>query len=172
VVTGNVALSLADRQADVAVRLLRPTQPGLVGRKVGEIGIAVYAAGAYLRGRPEPRVSDGFAGHRAIGYVAEARDWPEAKWLAQNATSATVVTRLNSVLGVAAAAADGAGLAVLPCGIGDGDSKLRQVTPRVMMRDIWLVYHRDVQRTPKVRAALALLTDVLMDQASTLKGRG
>ena len=54
IVSGNVAVDLVRGEADVAVRMMRPTQPELVARKLGDVGWSMYAAEVYLTARGEP----------------------------------------------------------------------------------------------------------------------
>src|SRR5262245_60045774 len=48
-------LDLGRRETDVALRIARPRQVSVVARRVGALGFALYAAPAYLAGRPLPR---------------------------------------------------------------------------------------------------------------------
>src|SRR5262249_4155400 len=43
-VTGVRSLDITRREADIAIRLARPTAPSLVCRKLGEVGFALYAS--------------------------------------------------------------------------------------------------------------------------------
>jgi len=55
------SLSLARREADIALRLARPKSSELVARRVATLGYGVYAASAYVRGlRKRPPVFVGF----------------------------------------------------------------------------------------------------------------
>jgi DNA-binding transcriptional LysR family regulator len=53
------SLSLSRREADLALRLARPRQPGLVARKLGEVRSALYASARYLKKPGRPAVQDG-----------------------------------------------------------------------------------------------------------------
>ena len=60
---------LSRRDADIAVRMVRPTQGTLVARKVGVTGIGFYATPAYLERRGVPASMDDLEdGHTVIGF--------------------------------------------------------------------------------------------------------
>src|SRR5205085_2464020 len=127
--------------------------PGLFAKKVAAVAIAPYASKRYLNQHPEPQ--EGWAGHRVVAYTAEARTWPEARWLEEKAARATVALRVNSVFAAAEAVKTGAGIGLLPCGIGDrteGLTRLRGPS-KALEREVWLVVHQDVRNSPRVRAA-------------------
>lgn len=144
--------SLSRREADVALRLSRPAESGLVGRKLGGFGFSLYGAPAYLRRTP-PQA------HAFIAYDSTMDEAPQQRWLMAIAGDRDVVLRTNDLTNQAAAARGGLGLAVLPHFLGDGDPLLvRCEAPRPpVRRDIWLVVHRDLRRVPAIRAVMEFL---------------
>jgi DNA-binding transcriptional LysR family regulator len=162
-VTDNQALSLTQRDADLAIRLVKPSGDSLVARKVGEIGFALYGSRSYLRRRDGPEPARGLAGHELVTYLAELTASPEARWLARNAPGARIVLRSNSVLAAVSAAKAGFGLALLPCWLGDSEPELRCVLrPKdAPKRDIWILVHPDLRNTPRVRAVMDVLAEEL-----------
>jgi DNA-binding transcriptional LysR family regulator len=67
-VVSNRLEDLLHRDADIAVRMARPTQDALFARKVGEIHIGFHAHRAYLQKHGEPRTMDELRSHAVIGY--------------------------------------------------------------------------------------------------------
>lgn len=69
-VLSNHAEDLSRRDADIAVRMVRPTQGSLVARKVGVTGIGFYATQGYLDRRGVPTSMDDLeaGGHTVIGF--------------------------------------------------------------------------------------------------------
>ena len=67
----NKAEDLSRRDADIAVRMMRPTQGALVARKVGAIGVGFYAAPAYVECHGAPQTLDEMFGHTVIGFDRE-----------------------------------------------------------------------------------------------------
>ncbi|MFN3954026.1 MAG: LysR family transcriptional regulator [Pararhodobacter sp.] len=58
---------LLRREADLAVRMIRPAQAGLVARKLADVPIGLFAHERYLAARGVPRTVADLAGHHLIG---------------------------------------------------------------------------------------------------------
>jgi DNA-binding transcriptional LysR family regulator len=155
--------SLNRREADVALRLMRPTEPGLIARKLGSFGFSLFAAPAYLK--ETPRRAFAF-----IAYESSMDDAPQQKWLTATAAGHEIVLRTNDLENQACAARACVGLAVLPDFLGDADPKLMRyaVAPIPVRRDLWLVVHRDLRNAPAVRAVMEFLTECLNKPKSRL----
>ena len=57
---------------DCAIRVGRPADSGLVGRKLGELAEGTFASPAYLARHGVPTGPDDFGGHRMVGFVSTA----------------------------------------------------------------------------------------------------
>jgi DNA-binding transcriptional LysR family regulator len=148
--------SLNRREADVALRLSRPSEPGLIVRKVGSFGFGLYGAASYLKATPR----HAFA---FIAYDDSMDDAPQQKWLQTVAASSEIVLRTNDLENQAAAARTGLGVAVLPLFLGETDPTLeRYDAPSAPpSRDVWLLVHRDLRQAPLVRAVMEFLTECI-----------
>ena len=156
-------LSLARREADVAVRLLRPVEPSSIRKRVGEIGYAAYAAPAYLKAAPErPRL---------VGYDDRLAG-PETQRLVASYPDGRFVFRSGSTAALVAAAVAAAGIAMIPCFLGDAEPVLRRLpVPRaVPPSEIWLAIHRDLRRSARTAALFDFLTDLFHAHATALRG--
>lgn len=160
--------SLSRREADLAVRLSRPVESGLITRKIGVLTFALYATADHLAGQP------------AAGYcfVTGDRDFdnlPQQSWLKEIAGTRQIVLQSNDTLVQLAAAKAGIGIAALPSFLGDAESILRRVPakPATVSRDVWLVVHRDLKASPPVRAAMEFLAGCFADlSAATINRPG
>lgn len=152
------AASLNRREADIAVRLSRPTEPGLIARKVGSFGFSLYGSPQYLKETPP----SAFA---FIAYDRSMDDSPQQKWLKAIVASREIVLYSSDLENQTAAARVGIGLALLPHFIGDPEPGLRRCTiaSNAVRRDVWLVVHRDMRAAPNVRAVMEFLDDCLKD---------
>jgi DNA-binding transcriptional LysR family regulator len=153
------AASLNRREADVALRVTRPQEPGLIARKIGSFGFSLYGAPSYLKETPP----HAFA---FVAYDDSMNDAPQQKWLMTVAAGNEIVLRTNDLENQVAAARTGVGLAVLPHFVGDPDPRLKRhdVTPAPPGRDVWLLVHRDLRHSPLVRAVMEFLTDCIKAQ--------
>ncbi|UKE74662.1 LysR substrate-binding domain-containing protein [Xanthomonas graminis] len=98
----------------------------------------------------------------AIGaaYDAQFADMPQQRWLLDIAGERTVGCELSDIGSHLAAARAGAGVAGLPCFLGDADPALRRLehAGSAFSRDLWPVVHRDLRRAAPVRAVLDFVT--------------
>ncbi len=160
--------SLNRGEADVALRLSRPHEPGLIARKIGNFGFGLYGSANYLK--ETPRHAFAF-----IAYDDSMDDAPQQKWLRTMAAGNEIVLRTNDLENQAAAARTGIGLAVLPRFLGDGDPRLKRypAAPEPPSRDVWLLVHRDLHRTPLLRAVMEFLADCMKsnDKGKPVPGR-
>ena len=101
---------LARGDADIAVRMIRPTQSGLVARRIGSTRIRLYAHRDYLARFGEPRSLADLREHRMIGFDRDRRTFRAAGALAKALTredffaSALCSSRLSGPLRRAALA--------------------------------------------------------------------
>jgi DNA-binding transcriptional LysR family regulator len=143
---GQIA-DLQSGEADLALRIGPIHDPELVARSLGDIGSSLYASSRYLQEYPAPVDLSNLSGHRVVAFGTDLSALPAAQWLNARLGQATVVLRTNEMAAMIEAAASGAGLAVLPCMLADGDPRLVRLSPQVLVkRGLSLVYRRE-QRT-------------------------
>jgi DNA-binding transcriptional LysR family regulator len=148
--------SLNRREADIAVRLTRSTETGLIARKVGRFGFSLYGSPQYLKETPP----SAFA---FVAYDKSMDDSPQQAWLKTTAAGREIVLYSSDLENQAAAARSGVGLVALPHFVGDPDPRLQryEVDSAAPHRDVWLIVHRDLRNAPVVRAVLEFLTECL-----------
>jgi len=163
VVIGLPSVSLLRREADLALRVgPRPTQRSLIVRRVGLVRIGLFASPGYLAARPGAERS--LAGHDLIGFCDEMAQTTPARMLDERATGARFVLRSNSILAAAAAARAGWGIACMPEFVAHGDPELRGIGELLPGGNpLWLVVHADLQRTPRVRAVMDCLAELVVE---------
>lgn len=150
------SVSLGRREADIAVRLFRPVEPGSVTRKIGKMPFALYASRNYEHAAEPDRW--GF-----IAYEAQLADMPHQKWLLEVAGSRQIVCELSDIATQRVAAQTGIGVAGLPVFMGDEDPTLQRLRSddEVFFREIWLVVHADLRHSPLIRAVMNFVVDVV-----------
>jgi DNA-binding transcriptional LysR family regulator len=143
-------VSLAARQADVAIRMIRPEGASLVIRKLPPLPLSLYAAHGYLGDRR--RVPD-LSAERLIAYDDSYGPLPETAWIERQGLGAAVVLRSGSTRALLNAALAGVGIALLPDPVAARYPKLVRIEggPRLAPRQPWLAVHRDLQRDRAVR---------------------
>jgi DNA-binding transcriptional LysR family regulator len=164
-------LSLAMREADIAVRLARFEGHDLVARRIGTMAHGLYASPGYLDRHGTPDFAAGCAGHRLVSGLDGAEVPAVADWLAEIAPRATVALRTDSPESQLQAALCGQGLACLPRLRGDaaGDGLRRLRPPSTgAVAEIWLAVHKDNRRTPRIRLVLDAIAAAVRERAGEL----
>ena len=154
----NRVLSLSRREADIALRPIRPKEGDLWGRKLSRIAWALYANGG-----PLSTASD-VDRHALIGWEEPAPGIAAADWLSQAAPSEAFVYRTNSLVNQLVAAKAGIGLALLPCYLGDSEAGVTRAVPEPVAElsgELWIVTHADLKGTARVRAFFDLVGEGL-----------
>jgi molybdate transport repressor ModE-like protein len=156
----NQRVDLVRGDADVALRLMRPTDQSLVGRRVGTLDFGLYASPKYLARAGRPRHEGELSQHMFVGYDASLERTPETQWLL--ARGAEFVVRANAPLPLYAATAAGAGIAAIATLFARGEPGLERILPSVKLpsREIWLVAHRDLQSVARVRVVREFLASL------------
>ncbi|MBC7171173.1 MAG: LysR family transcriptional regulator [Polyangiaceae bacterium] len=154
-------LDLGRRQADIALRLARPTEPDLVTKRLKRIELALYASVDYLGRHGVPAPGSDFSGHDLVSFIEGRNTLPETNWVAKNCPAGRVVFRSNSVLTLLDSIREGLGCGLAPCVVADRDPCLvRLDTPQPPEpREVWVAYHRDIEPSPRVRAVIDFLID-------------
>lgn len=172
----NRVLSLSRREADIALRPIRPKEGDLWGRKLSGIAWALYAAPAYLEANGGPLSNAGDVDrHALIGWEETTSGIGAADWLSRAALPASFVYRTNSLVNQLVAAKAGIGLALLPCYLGDGEAGVTRALPEPIAEldgELWIVTHADLKRTARVRAFFDLVGEGLARERALFEGRG
>ena len=172
--TGSGQLDIARREADVALRYVRPERGELVARRAGVVAWAAYASKKYLAARGRPARGSGFAGHDILAYSTTTRRWRQDQLGGEPVGDARIVLRTNSTRMLLHAVRLGLGIGPLPCFLARADRTLERVpsTGTAELDDLWLVVHADVQRTARVRAVIEALEARLGEMAGELSNSG
>jgi DNA-binding transcriptional LysR family regulator len=156
VIGGSRVVSLARREADLALRYGSPKDSDLIARRVATIGFGLYASPGY-RDKLDAGAAPTF-----IGFDEESDFVAEAAWLTQQFGERRFALRSSSQTTQAAAARAGFGVALLPRYVATADRELVTVSlaARLPEREVWLVIRRDLRNVPRVRALADYLAEV------------
>lgn len=160
---------LTRREADLALRMGRPRDPGLVTRKLSDVAYGFYASKSSADGRSR-RVD--FDLDAFVGFDDSLTSAPHERWLARIAPDRRVVFRSNSTASLHAAARRGLGVAVLPRFLADGDRELSRLEgPEPASHELWLLVHGDLRQSPRVRAVIEWVDGLVERARPALSGR-
>lgn len=165
-------LNLLRREADIALRIGDPQSDQLVGRKVGRVHFGLYAAESYLESHGLPRKLEDLERHVIIESVGEMGSLKQAKALRSHAGGARATVRSNNAIAQMALLHAGFGIVPLPCYMAAGVADIKRVLAREfdISLDLWLLTHRDLRRTARIRAVLDFLAEATRRDARILTG--
>src|SRR5262249_44207625 len=126
IVASHDLVDVAARDADLALRNVRPTTGALVCTRVGELAGCIYGSALYLQRRGTPSERAQLRDHDILVYE-RMKGMPGFEWLSDPQWDSRVVFRAGDPPALAAAAASGLGLAALPCILGETEPSLRRV---------------------------------------------
>lgn len=172
-VISNELFSLSKREADIAIRPTQNPPEELVGRRISDIAWAVYSSREYLKGKPKLRRLSDLARHTLVSGDDSLAQLGASRWLRKQAPDAEIGYRSNSLMAQLSAVKAGFGLAVLPCFLGDSESDLARVfAPDASLTSgLWLLTHRDLRDTARIRAFMDFMTRSIRSQKSLLEGK-
>lgn len=165
----NELSDLTRRDADVVVRGTATPPEHLVGRRVAAIGFAAYAARSYL-----DRVGRGraLADYHWLGPAGSQLRTPQARWLMTTVPDVQPRLTTDSLAALVAMARTGLGAAAMACFVGDAVPELERITAPQPAEDfgIWLLTHRDLRRTSRLRAFTRVVGDAIRDRGDGIAG--
>lgn len=140
-------MDLSRREADLALRFVRPRQRQLVIRKVASVPFALYASEGYVRDHPGAAAG---APEDVVALHESMEASPESTWLRERLPRARVRVRVRSTLALRAAVLSGAGAGVLPSYLAR-EPGLVALGPTALRRDVFLVVHAALRSSRRVR---------------------
>jgi DNA-binding transcriptional LysR family regulator len=160
----NAPADLLHQEADIAIRMVRPTQGALRARHVGSIALGFFAAPAYQRQHGLPASIADLADHRLIG---PDRSLPDQNMVEQLGTMVGAPVRFalrtDSHPAQLAAVRAGLGIGVVQVPVAARD--LLRVLPEVTVAslDTWIVTHEDLRHSPRIDAVFNHLVVAMHD---------
>src|SRR5262249_26051742 len=149
----NVSENLLRREADIAVRMVRPEQEALLAKKIGTVRFGLYAHRDYLARCGTPRTVEDLRGHTLVGFDRNAaliralRDAPalapreDLAFRSDSALAQLAMVRAGFGIGRAAAVASVLGRDVVPV--------LREQYGIEV--GVWIVMHEDMRENRRMR---------------------
>lgn len=170
--TDTRSLSLTRREADIAIRLSRPTQHDVAVRRVGTMAFGLFASPAYLETHGRPDFAGAGAGHRIVTTEEDLLGLPDMRWFTALMPRAAVALRSNTRFLHRNAVMAGMGIGCLARYVGDAAPDLVRLPPpegtACPAREIWLAMHNDIRDTPRIRALADHLSAGLRQAAPML----
>ncbi|OTP76327.1 LysR family transcriptional regulator [Caballeronia sordidicola] len=150
---------LLQREADIAVRMQRPSQGVLIARRIGDVELGMYAHKDYLARRGRPARIDDLAGHVLIGFDKETAFIRSMKTKLPDVHRELLALRTDSDLASLAMLRAGFGIGYCQIGLARNNPALVRLFPkRISLKlDTWLAMHEDLRDNPSCKVAFAAL---------------
>lgn len=160
ILTGTRLFSLAQREADIAFRIVPFDTADVVQRRLFSLEYGVYIANEAA----DPKYGDG-TGFRLITHDTSTGHFPDIAWLTESFPNAIPVLRSNNRHVQGRMCRQGVGIAVLPCVVGNQIPGIRrlELPKSPPARQIWMGYHRDLRRLARLRAFVSTVSDHLVN---------
>lgn len=155
--------NLLFREADIAVRMYRPTQLDLIARHVVDLELGVFAARSYLDRAGRPDCAEDILKFDMIGYDRNdliLREMAEMGWSVRREDFAVRCDNQATYWELLRAG----------CGIGFSQVNVARADPQIEQLDlgiklpplpVWLAAHQAMRQTPRVRRVWDLLAESL-----------
>jgi DNA-binding transcriptional LysR family regulator len=169
VVLSNRNEDLTRRDADIAVRMARPTQNTLLAKKVGSVGFGFYATPGYLARRGTPTSWDELEGHSIIGYDTRPPTMPDGIDFDRPVSREIFALRTDNDVAQVAAMRAGFGIGVAQHGLARR-SGLAPVMPGALSfrLEMWVCMHENLKTSRRMR----LMFDHLAERLAAVVGDG
>ena len=159
-------LSVSKREADIAISVERPVEGRLFVRKLTDFEMRLYATRDYIDAHgPIDGVSD-LTGQMWIGCVSGFSSASLPNAATEFDCTPTLRLTCSSFAGQLAAAASGAGVAILPRYVGDQEASLTPILPDVVKatQAYHMVVHADLRDLPRVRTAARYIAQKVAEE--------
>jgi DNA-binding transcriptional LysR family regulator len=157
--TSNELANLTRRDADIAVRATKKPPPHLVGKRLGPVRVALFAAK-----RGGPRYEEVVAGDAAwIAPDDALPEHPSVLWRRKHFPSVLPAYRVNSIMTVAELVEQNLGVGVLPLFLAKHRPGLKQLTEELAdaETDLWLLTHAESRHLRRIAAVYAHLAGAI-----------
>lgn len=163
IIASNELRDLQRREVDIAIRHVRPLQPELIGRQVGEWRAGLYATAGYLAARGRPTQTEDLLGLDFLGFA------PVDRLVATLVSFGLPVTRGNfrhvtdNGLVLVEMLRRGLGIGVSPSVIARFLPEVEPVLPDWpgIPVPLWLVGHRELLTSRRIRIVFDFLAERL-----------
>lgn len=165
---GHSAVDLTRREAEVAIRATRSPPETSFGKRIGDFRLALYGTEAYLERAGERALPD-----YEFCFIEGSISWlVPLIWKTKEEGEARAVFQCRASRAVVNAARADAGLAFLPCYVGDAADGLLRMSDTVKHLDmgLWVLTHPDLRNTARIRALMTHLYDELGREVDLFAG--
>lgn len=163
IVASHSTSDLRRREADIAIRNFQPTEPDLVARKIRDVPAQLYATPEYLNRIGNPKLPFDLRNAEFINITSGDAFMHGLNRMGLDLTKANFPIMTENYLVMWEYVKRGLGIGVLDAHIGDAEPTVMRVLPDLepLMFPIWLVAHREISTSLRIRTVFDLLASEL-----------
>ena len=159
---------LLRREADIAVRMLRPNQAQLVARRIGQVELGLHATRPYLAAHGTPRSTAELASHALIGFDRATAFVRSLGKSLQGLNRNSFALRSDNDLAQLALIRAGAGIGACQVALGRRDTLVRVLPSKFALQlETWVTMHEDLRNSPRCRVTFDALVEGLQQYLAT-----
>ncbi len=170
IVTDIATVNLHRRDADIALRMVKPERGNVSLQRLGTLGYGLYAAPAYVAGRSTSLDASAFDADAFIGWCEPHGALPAAQWIERILKGRAPGIATTSLATQLMACVQGLGLAVLPHFLARRRDLICLKSDLGIDQPIWLVTQSDLAQSRRVRVVAAFLRDLAKRHRTRLSG--
>lgn len=155
--------NLLFREADIAVRMYRPTQLDIVTRHVTDLELGVFAARSYLDRAGWPKRVEDLLNHDLVGYDRNDLIVRNMQAIGWSVTRDDFVVRCDNQATYWELVRTGCGIGFSQTGVASADPLVEELTfdLGIAPLPVWLAAHQAMRQTPRIRRVWDLLAEGL-----------
>jgi DNA-binding transcriptional LysR family regulator len=155
--------NLLFREADIAVRMYRPTQLDVITRHITDLDLGVFAARSYLERAGRPRKPNDILEHDLVGYDRNDLIVHTMSAMGWRVSRDDFAVRCDNQATYWELVRAGCGIGFSQAGVGrmEPDVEELDIGVRIPPLPVWLAAHQAMRQTPRVRRVWDLLADGL-----------
>ena len=167
-VLSNQLDDLLRREADMAVRMVRPEQSALIAKRAGSLSVGFFAHRDYLSARGTPQRLEDLQSHHKVGYDRDPALPAVFKRLGIPYDRSVIQLRTDSDLASLAAIRAGFGIGGYEWSLAQRTPELVPVLPQLVLveYEVWVVMHEDLRAARRMRLLFDFLYDHLVKHAA------
>lgn len=158
-VADNAVSNLLEREADIAIRMVRPDQSSLVAKLIGNVGVSACASQSYLTTHGEPRLPTDLLQHSLVGYDQADDIIKGFAAMGHPITPAHFALRTDDMIAYWQAIRAGLGIGFVADYMLHRHRDVVRVLPGLALPSlpVWLTVHREVRTSARIRAVYDFL---------------
>ncbi len=167
-VSSDESENLLRREADIAIRMYRPTQDDMITRKVADLGLGVYASAKYLEKAPPLTDLMDIVNHDVVGYDRSDLIIRGMAGMGLTVTRDFFAFRSDDQVVCWQMVQAGFGIGFMQTLIGRSDPGLVEIADlgEFIALPVWLTAHGELRSSPRIRRVFDALAEGLTDYAA------